>query len=337
MPKLIFAIAGKGDLPGSTRPYALASKASPFRFGLEHNVRSTLTRRAFSTMVGSAVAGGVIAPSGVVRAAQRAGGDLAGTLVGIAERLDARMGVAVLDTGTGRRWRHRSNERFPLCSTFKVLACGAVLARVDAGREDLNRRVRFEAGDLVTYSPVTKDRVGGEGMTLAELCEAAMTRSDNTAGNIILASLGGPSGVTEFARSIGDSMTRLDRWETDLNEATPGDPRDTTTPDAMAACLRSLVVEDGLSRRSRERLATWLVSNRTGDAKLRAGLPKDWRVGDKTGGGDHGTTNDVAVIWPPGRGPVIVSVYMTETDASFDDRNAAIAEVGRAVTTALDA
>ncbi|HWK45586.1 MAG TPA: class A beta-lactamase [Stellaceae bacterium] len=281
------------------------------------------------------ITGGMVARAGVVHAAK--GGDaLIGKLAEIEKAVGARLGVAVLDTETGRRWSHRSTERFPLCSTFKVIACGAVLARVDAGREDLTRRIRFEAGEVVTYSPVTKGRVGGDGMTLAEVCEAALTQSDNTAGNMILKSLGGPSGVTDFARALGDRMTRLDRWETELNEATPGDPRDTTTPAAMVANLRSLVVEGGLSPRSRDQLATWLVSNKTGDAKLRAGLPRDWRIGDKTGGGDYGTMNDVAVIWPPRRKPVIVSVYMTETKASFDDRNAAIAAIGRAVKAALD-
>ncbi|UEM21734.1 class A beta-lactamase [Skermanella mucosa] len=300
-------------------------------------MRLTLTRRSFSAMVGSLVAGSVIARPGFVLAAPSAGDDLAGKLVEVERRLGARFGAAILDTDSGRRWTHRADERFPLCSTFKAIACGAVLAKVDAGREDLERRIRFEAGDVVTYSPVTQDRVGGEGITLAEICEAAMTRSDNTAGNIILDSLGGPAGVTEFARSLGDAVTRLDRRETDLNEATPGDPRDTTSPAAMVANLESLVLGDTLSPPSRDRLTAWLVSNKTGDAKLRAGLPKDWRIGDKTGGGDYGTMNDVAVIWPPGRKPVIVSIYMTETKASFDDRNAAIAEIGRALKTTLGA
>lgn len=297
----------------------------------------TVTRRGFSAMVGFLLAGGAIMRPGIVQAALGSGEDLAGKLVEVERRLGARLGAAILDTESGRRWSHRADERFPLCSTFKAIACGAVLAKVDAGREDLERRIRFEAADVVTYSPVTQDRVGGAGMTLAEICEAAMTRSDNTAGNIILDSLGGPSGVTEFARSLGDDVTRLDRRETDLNEATPGDPRDTTSPAAMVANLESLVLGDILSPPSRDRLTAWLVSNKTGDAKLRAGLPKDWRIGDKTGGGDYGTMNDVAVIWPPNRKPTIVSIYMTETKASFDDRNAAIAEIGRTLKTALRA
>ncbi|WP_407928146.1 class A beta-lactamase [Arenibaculum pallidiluteum] len=284
--------------------------------------------------MGTLLAGGVTARPGILLAAPGSDG-LAAKLAEVERRLGARLGAAILDTETGRQWRHRADERFPLCSTFKALASGAVLARVDAGQEDLNRRIRFEARDVVTYSPVTEGRTGGDGMTLAELCEAAVTRSDNTAGNLILRSLGGPAALTSFARSLGDTATRLDRWETELNEATPGDPRDTTTPEAMLADLRLLVLGDRLSGPSRAQLAAWLVSNKTGDAKLRAGLPKDWRVGDKTGGGDHGTMNDVAVIWPPGRKPVIVTVYMTETAASFADRNAGIAEIGRALHGAL--
>jgi beta-lactamase class A len=174
-------------------------------------------------------------------------------------------------------------------------------------------------------------------MMLAEICTAAMTRSDNTAGNLILASLGGPGGVTAFARSLDDRVTRLDRWETELNEATPGDPRDTTTPAAMVANLHALLLGDRLSPAGRAQLTAWLADNRTGDAKLRAGVPAEWRVGDKTGGGDHGTMNEVAVVWPPDRAPLLVSIYMTGTEASFDDRNAAIAAIGRALPAALEA
>nr|WP_297462093.1 class A beta-lactamase [uncultured Halomonas sp.] len=277
----------------------------------------------------------MLAHTGIVLAADGSGQELLDKVDGIEERLDARIGVAVLDTQTGHRWGHRADERFPMSSTFKALACGAVLARVDAGQESLERRIRFEASDLVTYSPITKDRVGGDGMTLAEICEAAVTLSDNTAGNLILETLGGPAGLTDFARSLGDDMTRLDRWETELNEATPGDPRDTTTPRAMANNLHALLFEGKLSEPSRDQLVSWLMASKTGDAKLRAGLPKDWRIGDKTGGGENGTTNDIAVIWPPGHEPLIVTVYITQTTASLDDRNAAIADIGRAIKATL--
>lgn len=260
---------------------------------------------------------------------------LSRALPAIERRLDARLGVHVLDTQSGRQWAHRAHERFPMCSTFKLLACAAVLARVDAGAEDLERRIRFGAGDLVTYSPVTEPHAGGAGLRLAELCEAAMTRSDNTAANLILRSLGGPDAVTAFARSLGDDTTRLDRWETSLNEARPGDARDTTTPAAMGANLRALLLGRHLGSASREQLKRWLLDNRTGDARLRAGLPVGWRVGDKTGSGDFGTANDVAVIWPPGRAAVIASVYITQTGASFEARNAAIADVARQLPEVL--
>ena len=245
-----------------------------------------------------------------------------------------RLGVAVLDTATGARASHRGDERFPMCSTFKLLAASAVLARVDAAQESLDRRVRYGAGDLVTYSPTTKLHVA-DGLTMAELCRAALTQSDNTAANLVLASLGGPAAVTAFARSIGDEVTRLDRTETTLNEATPGDPRDTTSPNAMAANLQALALGGRLSEASRNQLQAWLMANETGGARLRAGLPADWRVGDKTGTGEHGTNNDIAVIWPPGRAPLIVCAYLTESKASFDAQNKMIAGVAQAVARAL--
>ena len=289
------------------------------------------TRRHFLS------AAAALAGSERARAADTSAFDAANELVRIEAGSGGRLGVAVDDTATGRSYGHRANERFPMCSTFKLLACGAVLRRPDAGHEDLNRRIRFAASDLVPYSPITKDRVGGDGMTVAELCHAALTRSDNTAGNLILASLGGPSAVTAFARSLGDPLTRLDRIETALNEAAPGDVRDTTTPAAMAANLRLLVTEDRLSRPSRDQLITWLVANQTGGARLRAGLPADWRVGDKTGSGDRGTANDIAVIWPSGHKPLIVCVYLTDTKAGNDDCNATIAAVAKSVRKSLPA
>ncbi len=241
-----------------------------------------------------------------------------------------RLGVAVLDTGSGALAGHRLDERFPMCSTFKALTAAAILARVDAGKEQLSRRIRVEPKDILSYAPVSKRHVGAE-MSVAELCEAMVTLSDNTAANILLASMGGPSAITEYARSLGDELTRLDRIEPDLNESTPGDPRDTTTPAAMAKNLKALATGTALSAGSRDQLIAWLVGCKTGDTKIRAGLPKSWRVGDKTGSGSHGSTNDVAVIWPEGRPPVIVAVYLTETAAPDDKRNAAHAAVGHAV------
>ena len=170
---------------------------------------------------------------------------------------------------------------------------------------------------------------------MAEICEAALTQSDNTAGNKILQSIGGPEALTRFARNIGDEVTRLDRWETELNEALVGDPRDTTSPNAIVNTLRRLLLGDVLSDASKRLLGDWMKANQTGDAKLRAGLPSSWELGDKTGGGNNGTMADVAIVWPANRKPILVAVYMTETTASFEDRNAGIAEIASALVLAI--
>ena len=247
-----------------------------------------------------------------------------------------RLGVCVLDTATGARHVHRGDERFPMCSTFKVLAAAAILARVDAGKEQLARRITFDASALVTYSPVTEKRVGGDGMTLAEICDAAVTLSDNTAANLLLAVIGGPPGLTAYVRGLGDEVTRLDRNEPSLNEALPDDPRDTTTPNAMASSLQALILGTAaLSAASREQLTAWLLANKTGDTRLRAGLAKDWRVGDKTGSGARGTANDVAVIWPPNKPPIVITAYLTGATVSTTQQNATLASVARAVSAGI--
>jgi beta-lactamase class A len=255
------------------------------------------------------------------------------TMRKLEQRHGGRLGVAVRDTSSNRTMAHRGDERFALCSTFKCLAAAFVLARVDKGEEKLERRVVYGKSDLVTYSPVTEKHAGGDGMTMAEICEAAITLSDNTAGNLMLDSFDGPAGLTSYLHSLGDKVTRLDRRETELNEAAPGDPRDTTTPAAMLELLQKLVLGDALSSASRDQLTKWLVANKTGDKRLRAGLPKEWRVGDKTGVGNHNATNDVAVIWPANRAPLIVAAYYVEGQGSDDERNAVLADVGRFVAT----
>jgi beta-lactamase class A len=245
-----------------------------------------------------------------------------------------RLGVCVIETATGKQLGHREDERFPMCSTFKLLAVAAVLARIDTGQENLERRVPIEARDILEYAPVTRRHVGKE-MSVAALCEAAVTWSDNTAANLLVASLGGPAGVNAFAATLGDSATRLDRVEPELNEGAPGDIRDTTLPKAMASDLSTLVLGNRLLPRSREQLIAWLVANKTGDARLRAGLPRDWRVGDKTGSGRHGTANDVAVIWPVGRPPLMIAVYLTGATVDAAARDKVLAGVGKAVATAF--
>jgi len=244
-----------------------------------------------------------------------------------------RLGVAVLDTKDGSLLQHRGDERFPMCSTFKLLATAAVLKGAGDDLAGLQRRIRFEKSDLVTYSPETEKHVGGDGMSLAEICEAAVTLSDNTAANLILKNIGGPEGLTAFARSLGDQVTRLDRIELELNEAIPGDPRDTSSPNAMAATMRKLLLEDGLNAAARDQLTRWLIACKTGDARLRAGLPHGWRVGDKTGTGlqGTGTANDVAIVWPANRPPLIIVCYLTRSTLEAAGQNEIIASVGRAI------
>jgi len=253
----------------------------------------------------------------------------------IETRVDGRLGVAALDTGAGERLGHRSGERFPMCSTFKWLLAAQVLARVDAGEESLDRVVRYGPEDVLEYAPVARDNLARGGMTVDELCAAAVRRSDNTAANLLLAASGGPEGLTAFLRGIGDPVTRLDRIEPAMNMVGPGDERDTTTPDAMVDDLRTLLLGDALSPASRELLAEWLVTATTGKTRLRAGLPEGWRVGDKTGTCGSGVAHDVAIAWPPGRAPILVAAYLAEADASFEECNAALADVGRAVAEAF--
>ncbi|MFF2504635.1 class A beta-lactamase [Streptomyces sp. NPDC058067] len=247
-----------------------------------------------------------------------------------------RIGVHALDTGTGACLAYRADERFAIASTFKVLAAAAVLRR---GREQepglLDVLVRYTRDDLVAASPRTTLHLE-TGMTVRELCDATITYSDNTAGNLLLRRIGGPSGVTAFARSLGDRETRLDRWETDLNTNIPGDPRDTTTPAAMTADLRALVLGDALHPLDRGQLTRWLVENTTGDKRIRAGLPPGWRVADKTGSPAYGGVNDVAVAWPPGgRAPLVISVYTTRLDADTPGEDRIAADITRIAVDTL--
>jgi beta-lactamase class A len=245
-----------------------------------------------------------------------------------------RLGVAVLDTASGALAGHRLDERFAMCSTFKFLAVAAVLARVDAGQERLDRRIVVTHASLVGWAPVTSKRVGGAGMTVAELCEAAVTVSDNAAANLLLAAIGGPAAVTAFARRVGDGVTRLDRTEPTLNEGTPGDPRDTSTPRAMAQTLRSVLLGNVLSDASRALLIRWMTATSTGAGRLRAGLPPDWRIAHKTGTGRLGTTNDIGVLWPPRHAPLVVVTYLTECQAPEAAREGALAQVARSLAGA---
>jgi beta-lactamase class A len=295
-----------------------------------------LNRRCFATTIlASFFCGASIGRSGFAAEAKAGFAKLVEAFAKIEAESGGRLGVAVLDTQSGASAGHRADERFPICSTFKLLAAAATLAKVDSGKEQLARRVRIEPGDLLSYAPIAKQHVNGDGLSIGELCEAAVTVSDNTAANLILQSLGGPSALTRYAHSLGDEYTRLDRIEPDLNEAAPDDPRDTTTPAAMAKNLMVLATGAALSPASRDQLIAWLLACKTGDAKLRTGLPKGWRIGDKTGAGGHGSSNDVAVVWPLNRAPLLIAAYLTGTEASDDRRNATHAGVARAVADAL--
>ena len=256
-----------------------------------------------------------------------------GALAALERRHGGRLGVAVLDTAGSRVVAYRGDERFPMCSTFKLLAAALVLARVDRGEERLHRHVVYGADALVPYSPTTEQHIG-DGLTVGALCEAAVTLSDNTAGNLLLDSFGGPAALTAYARALGDPVTRLDRREPVLNEAAPGDPRDTTTPESMLGLVRAVTLGPALSPASREQLAAWRGACRTGDRRLRAGLPGGWRTGDKTGSGGRRATNDVAVVWPPGRAPMVVAAFYVDGPAADDARNAVLADVGRVAAAA---
>jgi beta-lactamase class A len=250
------------------------------------------------------------------------------------KELGGRLGVAALDTATGRLIGHRLNERFPMCSTFKMMVAAALLAR--AGRQPglLAKHLSLPKSDFVGYSPITEKHVDSE-MTAGQLCAATLQYSDNTAANVLMKELGGPAAVTSFARSIGDETFRLDRWETELNSAIPGDERDTTTPLAMARTLQKLLIKDGLPPEQQKQLRDWMLGNTTGDKRIRAGVAADWQVADKTGTGAYGTCNDIAVLYPPARAPIVLAVYTTRNAKEADGRDDIIPASTRAVIAAF--
>jgi beta-lactamase class A len=261
--------------------------------------------------------------------------DSAARIAAIEARIGGRIGVSALDTGNSRRLDYRQDERFPMCSTFKFLAAAAVLKRVDEKQEKLERFVPYGAKEILEYAPVTKEHLKDGGMTLDALCVAAIEQSDNTAGNLLLNAIGGPVGLTNFVRTFGDRVTRLDRIEPELNSAIPGDERDTTTPAAICSDMQRLLLGDALSETSRRQLEDWLHHNETGAPMIRAGVPKNWIIGDKTGRGSNGATNDIAIMRPPGRAPILLAIYSVGSTATPDDRAAAIAEVARLVAESM--
>jgi beta-lactamase class A len=256
-------------------------------------------------------------------------------LAAIEKGIGGRLGVTALDTGTGRRLAYRDEELFAMCSTFKFLLAGCILKQVDTQNLDLNKFIPYGNKDLLEYAPVTRAHLAQGAMTVGDLCAAAIELSDNTAANLLLEQIGGPAGLTEFIRSLGNHVTRLDRNEPDLNSALPGDPRDTTSPAAMVDSMLRLLTGDALSPASRGRLSSWLEQSTTGKKRLRASMPADWRAGDKTGTGSRGAVGDIGIFWPPAKAPILVAAYVMEGNANTDERELAIAAVGRLVAQAL--
>ena len=249
-------------------------------------------------------------------------------------RAGGRLGVAAWRRGGGQVLAWRGDERFPFCSTAKAMVAGTVLARARREPGLLDERVRYKKADLVAWSPVTEQHIE-DGMTVAGLCAAALQHSDNSACNLLLDRIGGPAAVTAFARRIGDTAFRLDRRETELNAALPGDARDTTTPRAMARSLEALLLEEALAPDARRRLLDWMLANTTGKERIQAGVPAGWRVADKTGTGAYGTTNDVGIVFPPQGQPVIVAIYYTQSAPDAQSDSKVVADAAAIVAQAL--
>ncbi len=256
------------------------------------------------------------------------------TLVNVKDaenKLGARVGYVELDLNSNKILEsYRPKERFPMMSTFKVLLCGTILSRVDGGQEQLGRRIHFSQYDLVEYSPVTEKHLK-DGMTVRELCSAAITMSDNTAGNLLLKSIGGPKELTAFLRKMGDPVTRLDRWEPELNEAIPDDERDTTMPAIMAASLRKLLTGKVLTLASRQQLVSWMVGDQVAGSLLRSVLPAGWLIADKSGAGEHGSRGLIAALGPGKKLSRIVVIYITGSQVTMDEQNRQIARIGASV------
>ncbi|WP_406097144.1 class A beta-lactamase [Streptomyces sp. NBC_01013] len=280
------------------------------------------TRRALLSLGTAGAAGALlVAAAGPSRAAARTAGPASSRLLELERVHGARVGAFAYNLATGAAVRHRADERFPVLSTFKTLAAAAVLRDLDRDGEVLGRLVRYTKADCVVDSPITDTPEHiASGLTVAQLCDAAICDSDNTAGNLLLRELGGPRAITRFSRSIGDPTTRLDRWEPDLNSAEPQRRTDTTTPAAIARDYARLVLGNVLEPRDRERLTGWLLNCRTSGTRLRKGLPPEWTVADKTGGGSYGSCNDVGVAWTPDGVPVVLAVLTTKpaADAAGD-------------------
>ncbi|CAH1542204.1 Beta-lactamase CARB-3 [Vibrio rotiferianus] len=268
---------------------------------------------------------GLLASSSVTYAAK-----LNEDLAAIEQHIGGRIGVSVWDTQNDEHWDYRGDERFPMMSTFKTLACATMLSDMDSEKLDKNATAKVEERNIVVWSPVM-DRMAGQTTRIEHACEAAMLMSDNTAANIVLRSIGGPNGVTRFLRSIGDGATRLDRFEPRLNEAKPGDKQDTTTPNAIVNTLHTLLDGDALSYESRIQLKIWMQDNKVSDSLMRSVLPKGWSIADRSGAGGFGSRGITAMIWKENHKPIYISIYITETDLSLQARDQVIAQVSQLI------
>ncbi len=288
--------------------------------------RVSTTRRQFLVATGAAITASC---AGRNQTPPERPPSTASRIAQVESSLGGRIGVFAFRAGQEPTLSHRADERFAMCSTFKWVLAAAVLAAADRGSLALDQRVPITPSDLLEYSPVTRARAGEGALTVAELAEAAVTVSDNAAANLLLPRIDGPPGLTQFFRALGDPVSRLDRNEPSLNTNVPGDPRDTTSPRAMAGVLAQAVAGPALTPASRERLLGWLRACKTGLKRLRAGLPATWDIGDKTGTGLNGAAGDVAVAFAPGRPPLFIAAYCSGSQATLDRINAAFAEVGR--------
>ncbi len=249
---------------------------------------------------------------------------------------NGRIGLSAINTANDLCVRYRADERFPMCSTFKAMATAAILKKSMADERLLQQRVTFGRQDIEKsgYAPITQKHLAN-GMTIAELCAAAMQYSDNAAVNLLMQELGGPAAVTAYARSIGDETFRLDRWEPELNSAIPGDVRDTSTPVAMEKSLQRLALGDALALPQRAQFVTWLKGNTTGGKRMGTGVPAGWIVGDKTGTGSYGTTNDIGLLWPATGAPIVAAIYFTQNEKDALPRDDVVASVTRMLVDAL--
>jgi beta-lactamase class A len=242
------------------------------------------------------------------------------------------LGVAAIDSATGRIAGYRQDDRFPMCSTFKAVLAAAVLARADTDAGLLDRQLALPRERFVDYAPITGKHVDGA-MSVADLCAAALQYSDNMAANTLLREVGGPAGLTRYVRALGDDRFRLDRWETALNSALPGDDRDTTTPLAMARTLRKLLLQGGLAAARANRLRDWMLGNTTGGERIRAAAPAGWNVADKTGTGAWGAAADIGVVYPPERAPIVLAIYTRQGVQDAKARSDIIAAAAKIALT----